>query len=153
TYRHLTTAWCESLADTWWRPRCDCPDPDWPAPPADEATLRSLCATRVPALKKMIAGSRPFVRPGPGEGVPSSPLEQSVKDALAGPLRERTLILISHSCPYFLEQLTAEEQQLYAQLAPATVRALERVGVSALDIGPSLSTRHYCDAVHLTAEG
>ena len=101
----------------------------------------------------MIAGSRPLLRPRPGEAVPSSPLEQSVKDALAGPLRKRTLILISHSCPYFLEQLTSEEQELYAQLAPATVRALERVGVSALDIGPSLSTRHYCDAVHLTAEG
>ncbi|MBI1915734.1 MAG: hypothetical protein HYS12_13525 [Planctomycetes bacterium] len=153
TYQHLTTVWCNPLAGSWWRPRRDYPDPDKLAPPVDEATQRSLCGTYLPQLRAQIEGNRPYVRPAPGQALPPCPLERSVKACLPGPLRERTLVLVNRCCPYFLEQLTPQERGLYGETVLATVQALERAGVNALDPGRSLSTRHYGDVVHLTAEG
>src|SRR5262249_36267446 len=135
TYYYLTTVWCAPLAERWWRPRRDWPDPDWAAPPVTEATLRSLGKTLLPQLRARLAGTRAAVRPAPGQALPRPLVERGVKECLPVPLRERTLVLINHVCPYFVEHLTPEEQELYRQFAPATIRALEKTGVSALDLG------------------
>jgi hypothetical protein len=80
-------------------------------------------------------------------------LPELVKSAFTDDLGARTLFLAVRDSPYYVKQLSPEDQSRYQRLFPQMVKALTRAGYQALDIGGDYTAWDYSDRCHLSEEG
>jgi hypothetical protein len=155
-YRCFSTVWCPLLASSWTSPRRHYPDLDPTYPPAEEPRLKPFSSQVLAYQRGNAALASQFFPPAgqeKGWREPASPLPQSVRECLPSCLRGRTLVLLNHHCPYYLQGLTAEECEGYHLAFAATARMFVRAGVRAAEVGRDIPQRCYCDQVHPTVEG
>jgi hypothetical protein len=155
TYRYLSTVWSPGIHSTWVEPRRDYPDSDQAYPPADEAVLKRWSDSVVPELRGTAAMSQALWSSPPGGGVYplAARVSQRLRECLRPEMRPRTLVLLNHRCPYYLQALTPEERGWFLRSFGLAAQIYAREGVRAAEVGRGLQTWHYSDQVHLTAAG
>ena len=156
TYRYASTVWCPPLAGSWTKPRGASPDLDSVLPPVSERRAAASAPKVLTSLRDAIMRARRFVPPSAGKGhwrEPNSLVPRSVRQCLPPCLRGRTLVLLNHICPLYLNPLTVRERHTYSRSFEVMRRLFARAGVRAAEVNRDLPAEYFTDSVHLTAEG
>jgi lysophospholipase L1-like esterase len=78
---------------------------------------------------------------------------QFAEMAIPGPLKSRTLIVLSQNSPFYLEKLTTDERQRNDVVYATGVELWQEAGYAAMTYGPGLTAADFVDRTHLTARG
>ncbi len=79
-------------------------------------------------------------------------LERSL-DAIPAEMKPRTLLLVLHESPHYVDRLAPAEQAAYSALLPAIVSVMEARGIAAEEIGKSYTAADFISGGHLSEEG
>ena len=139
------------------RPRNAFPDtePDFEDIPFTQRFAPQFAAAELEITRNTSAASfRPDGRGG-WRPIPAQHLEfkRYARTAFPEPLKARTLIVVSHNSPYFVQQMTPAEQTRDALAIRTTVDRWRDYGYAAADYGPDFVADDYGDRTHLTARG
>lgn len=147
-YEHCSTVWCPLIGPLWWQPRKVYGDPE-PGGliPFENRYCAALDAHDMKIVKDFARIGAPLYE-GSGAAVP-----KGLRAIFPAPYRRRTLLLLCHDSPYFVERLTLAEQSRYRGTFAAAVPCLEREGFAALEVGQEYSTEDYYDRCHLSEAG
>ena len=80
-------------------------------------------------------------------------LAESIGTAIPGSLRARTLIVLTHNSPYYLDKLTPAEQSRDELAHTLSVQVWQRAGYEAFDCGRGYTVEDYGDRIHLSSTG
>ena len=144
THRYLSTTWCPLVAGSFTKPRKNYSDADPCVPKASRYSGDSE--------KWLAAARQALVRHRPGSHL-DSPVTNSLVLDFPPHMRERTLVLVTHLSPHYIDKLTGAEQSTYRDLFPQTIRSIEVAQCHALEVGNKYSSIDFYDLFHLSAEG
>jgi hypothetical protein len=150
TYRCFSTVWCPAVGRRFYRPRRCYADDDGGVPHHLRHTPGFLRGV-LPLLERAVP-ERYWGHAGSAD-VRHSPLAESFALALPDHLRRRTLVVVAHQCPNYVERLPAAVREIYKATFPETVRALDSVGCRPLVVGESFTTLDFHDHCHVSSEG
>ena len=80
-------------------------------------------------------------------------LAQSIGTSMPHSLRARTLIVLTHNSPYYLNKLTPAEQSRDELAHTLSVQVWQRAGYEAFDCGRDYTVADYGDRIHLSSTG
>src|SRR5262249_40527689 len=69
------------------------------------------------------------------------------------PCRKRTLLLVIHNNPFYVEQLESAERTTYRVVFSLAVRVLEHLGFTAMEIGGDYTVGDFVDHCHMSEQG
>jgi hypothetical protein len=152
SYRCASTVWCPLVAESFTRPRrrYASSDPELP-PDGARPPAPALLANWAALLPGYRWAAVPAGAPDPDYS--GTPLVRSFKLCVPAPLRRRTLVVINHLNPRYLQRLAPDVQAKHAADYAESVRALEQAELAALELGRDYSHRDYTDEFHFSGEG
>jgi hypothetical protein len=157
TMRYVSTVWTPGMRCDFPRPRARVPESDTPPPPDEHDYPPEVNATYLDYLRGTMNGR--CVRDAQGHWVENkacpgwAKLEREACTCFPEELRRRTVLLVMWASPYYLRQLTEDEQACYAAVSRLTVQHLEAVGFLSVEAGPGFALEDYRDFVHLGPTG
>jgi hypothetical protein len=140
-YKRFSTVWTWPVEGKFTIARQYLDDPEKPRSTFDRRYPPDFNQVHMDIIRKTLAGITPELLPS------------LVQSAFTADLAGRTLFLAVRDSPYYVKQLTPEEQGRYRGLFPHMVTALTGAGYHALDIGTDYSAWDYSDRCHLSEEG
>src|SRR5262249_16330721 len=131
-YTKVSTVWSPLVAGSFFRPRKGYPDPELgDLAPYEVRMHPSQAADRIAEIRGWtIYNKQAFLTPHERRaGLQSrvcdenqvTELEYTFKLAFPEPFRKRTLLLVVHTNPHYVDQLPPHEQRNYAELFPTAV--------------------------------
>jgi hypothetical protein len=139
-YKRFATVWTWPVEGKFLTARQYLEDPEKPRSTFDRRYPPATNQLHLDIVKRLLNTSP--------ETVPAG-----VKTSFTADLAARTLFLAVRDSPYYVKQLTPEEQTHYRRLFPQMVAALTAAGYHALDVGAGYSAWDYSDRCHLSEEG
>ncbi len=162
-YTHFSTVYSRTVGPTWYRPRKKYADPELTVASPPAMALAPLSELELQLLRRAIANDRLTLAKRRAPAVPGHPaslsslpptlLEDTIKVCFPAPCRPRTLILVSHLSPFYLNLLSPSERAEYFEMATLTVEVLEHSGVRSMEIGKDFPVEYYLGPRHLTVAG
>ena len=139
------------------RARNDFPDtePDFEAMPFAERFAPRFAATELTITRNTTA---PFYEPDGAGGWRPVPymhaeFDRYASTAFPGPLKARTLIVVSPNSPHYTEQLTPAERARDELATRETLARWIAHGYAATDYGPGFEPEDFGDRTHLSTRG
>ena len=80
-------------------------------------------------------------------------IESNLRATMPEPLRRRTLIIVSRNSPFYVQQLTPDEQRRDAQSYDDTIALYRSTGYAAMTYPADINENDYGDRAHLTVSG
>jgi hypothetical protein len=156
-YRDLFTLWTPQSQRPFTRPRRSMSDNEPEPQPLDRRFATPYFTAEMEGLR------RPLVLPVVGDDAegwsedPGFPFwatyHQALRCSFPDAMRERTVIVFLDCSLHHRNQLSPEEQRLYARLREASIRATEAEGLAVLAVGDELAEEDYADFLHLAPSG
>jgi len=95
------------------------------------------------------SGQRKGLRPNPGK----SPLVHDFETSFPARTRPRTLILVTHDSPFYVNELEPVARAEYRWAVAKAAEVLEAAGFGTLDVGGDFAVRDFDDQLHLSESG
>lgn len=151
-YTHLSTIW-HQRADAWFlKPRRAYPTDVRPVHVPIEKRYGNHTA-ELKFLQDYLHDTRQFWATLGNEAATSPTIKTNCDFWFPEPCRKRTLFLITHHSPYYVNKLAPAEQAFYSSLGPQTRHVLDQAGFVVLDVGRGRNELDYVDVFHLSEEG
>jgi hypothetical protein len=159
-YTHFSTTWCPQVGTTWYRARQRYADPNTdPLPYVGEAWMQAHQDHVMKHLRDIVASyrqaSRRTGRVGtvPTDHPPWAVLQCNFRQCFPEACRRRTLVLVNHLSPYYLNQLDAAERADFFAMSARLAQAVEETGTAVTEIGKDYPLPCYRDYAHFSLEG
>jgi hypothetical protein len=147
-YAQFCTAWDLFTGSGFWKPRIQFKDQEGPVLPVPER-FASDKARIVEAVRGMVKE--------PGGSAMDSKMWPNVEVQIAAgfvpQMRARSLIVVSTVSPYYIHQMSGDEQNRYASFLRRSAEAYRNVGLHAMESGSLYNEADYKDAVHMLPSG
>jgi hypothetical protein len=147
-YAQFCTAWDSVTGNEFWKPRKEFKD----VAPLSLPIPERFAGDRV----RIVEAVRTFVKQ-PGGTMMDTKMWPNVELQIAAgfvpQMRARSLIVVSSVSPYYIHQLSADEQNRYASFLRRSVGAYQQVGLHAMESGSLYEEGDYEDAVHMLPSG
>jgi hypothetical protein len=140
-YKRFSTVWTWPVEGKFLIARQYLADPEKPRSTFDRRYPPDFNQVHMDILRQTLAHTHPEMLPS------------LVRAAFTEDLAGHSLFLAVRDSPYYVKQLTPEEQTQYRGLFPQLVLALTAAGYHALDIGADYSAWDFSDRCHLSEEG
>ncbi|MBI1915736.1 MAG: hypothetical protein HYS12_13535 [Planctomycetes bacterium] len=125
-------------------------------PPAERERARRIVRGFAESLGPLVfgpslppRGQRKGLRPDPTQ----SPLVRDLETCFPAPTRRRTLILVTHDSPFYVNELAPAAREEYAWAVAKAAEVLEAAGYGALDVCGDFAVRDFDDQLHLSESG
>jgi hypothetical protein len=155
-YTQFHTIWTPLTGEAYTKPRSHWKDPD--VGPQSMATRYShendIVMQRLHAYLpgKCVKDAAGGWVEDPASGVWKA-LDRAATVSFPEPTRARTLVVVTWFSPYYIHQLSADEQECFAALSRCSVAHFEKLGFGAMTIGGDYTYEDYGDFQHLTETG
>jgi hypothetical protein len=156
-YRLISTTWTPATRQSPFRRRGSYADPEDEPEPLQKRYPLTLDNEICGQLRTQFAHG--CVKDGQGhwrEDKKSDIWQAIRKNAGTGlpeALHNKTLVLVIHMSPRYESMLSEDEQDCLFQVGESTVRTLEEVNYSAIQVGADYDPADYADRLHLTESG
>src|SRR5262249_37562887 len=121
---------------------------------AHQEQWMSHLRTAISAYRRATSGPRTgSVGAGSSEESPWSFLQRNVRQCMPEVCRRRTLVVVNHLSPYYVNQWGPLESADYFAMSTRLAQATEQTGLAVTEIGKDSPRQFYRDHCHLTIEG
>jgi hypothetical protein len=152
-YRRLCTVWTLMTRSAFTRPRRGFLDPDpGELVPSSQRYAPAFQEVSMTILRGWIDRGRSFGL-APADAAGRSCFEAAVKPSVPASLRGRTLFLVVHDNPYYVDQLAPVERAEYRASFAGAAQALREMGFAAVEIGRDYTVEEFYDRCHIGEAG
>jgi hypothetical protein len=131
------------------------PEPDYLSISARARFPESSTAVELQNVRELSAAG--FAKDADGKWAPVAPIWEKLRNDIATAfpesLRRRTLILIGHSSPFYVDRLTPDERERDGLACAQALNEWEQAGYASMAYGVNFTVDDYGDRTHLTWHG
>src|SRR5262249_54883418 len=155
SHRCCGTVWCPAVASTWLWPRAAYQDDDSPTPP-ERRHAAAQQAAWLEAVRSNAVARRWTGTPAAGDGPidpAATPPARPMKPAVPEDLLRRTVVVVTHYSPNYVERLPSDVQASYQDCFRETIEAVHAAGARCVEVGRGYTPADFIDFCHPSADG